>query len=106
MCKLPLKRSDSSSPSSHQLSIAPQLRVGSCESLSYPCWKGDWLDLSQATTIVNLTSMVMFRRFYFSVVPQPLALTVFAPLLLQYSLSLGDREYVIGIPFMLANILI
>lgn len=64
------------------------------------------LDPSQATAIVNLTSMVMFRRCYFAAVPQPLALTVFAPLLLQYSLSLGNRGYVIGIPFTLASILI
>lgn len=42
--------------------------------------------------------MVVSRRYYFAVVPQPLALTVFALLLRQYSLSLGNRGYMTDIP--------
>lgn len=53
MNKPSLNRTDYSSSSS------PSARgggegAGACESLSYPCWNGDWLDLAQATTTVNL----------------------------------------------------
>lgn len=34
-----LKGTDSSSPSSYQLTVVPQLRVGTDAQLSFPCWK-------------------------------------------------------------------
>lgn len=42
------------SPSIHQLSLTLQLGVGPCESFPNPCWNSDYLDLEQATNIVNL----------------------------------------------------
>lgn len=106
MCCLPratpLKKADSPSSHSYQLTIDPQLEVELPESPPDPHWNLSRLDLVQV-----LCTQVQFMRAItlsstentiFRIPPSPLPLIIFLPLYLQWPLS-PQRHYVIDITF-------
>lgn len=63
--RISLKEIDSPSTSSHQLSIAPHLEVGTYRLCSYPCYSIDWLGLVQATPAAD-NYVSLLNMFYFN----------------------------------------
>lgn len=97
-----LKKTDSLSPSSYQMPVAPQLVVGVCGHLPLPCWDSLCLEFVQVLYLLSQPLWLLICNYPVCHVgktpfpwhyPPPQALTISLSPLLRISLSIGCREY-------------
>lgn len=101
LASAPLRKTDSPTPISPQSLAAPQLGMGLCDHLPYPCWDfcllwscfGLVLTGIIPVTLYKAVVLVVFRKQFQFGYSLPLALIIFLSPFLRWSLSPERREY-------------
>lgn len=103
-----LEKTDSLSPSSYQMPVAPQLVLGVCGHLPLQCWASVWREFVQVLCVLTQPLWLLICNYPVCHVgktlfpwcyPPPQALTISLSPLLRISLSVGCEEFDAYVPF-------